>query len=162
MTKRFFLCVAIILLMGGLTACGGDVRQWDRSQTLFELYESKDLWLSAGIENYSVNYSTRPNFVSPEIQFIKISVSENEVAAYEPAIIGNSPVSEDRPFLADFRKFDEAFDWLEELINSSPYYLEIEYDETYGFPTYILIQSGPASQVSDSSSEILYTNFEVL
>lgn len=153
--------ILIISLSLSLFSCGGN-SQWNRSEALSELYEAQDLWLSHEINSYSVNYATFPTFLALNFESINIEVSDGEPVGFFPASIGGSPVTVDNSLLGDFRQFDEVFTWLGEIINSSPYFLEITYDDDYGFPTYVLLQVGSNSQVSDSTSEFIYANFNVL
>ena len=150
--KRLVFLLSIVLIFGSCNS--------DDDSSLDELNKNRQLWQSQQIENYKWSERISCFCAGPlerdvfVLNHIKDSVSFDET--------GIPPEN-----LEDLREYifnsshtiEDAFDLIEELLNRETFFLLIEYDEVYGFPT--LISVDYQENVADDEIAYIYTNFEM-
>lgn len=154
--KKHFLFPLLSILI--LTACSSE------DDPLFVEYsKNRDLWESQQIDSYQ--YAERLSCFCGGILNKSLVVKENakdtvffEIPSWYPPETTIEALYND--VLQRAKTIDEAFDFIEEVLQQDVDYLGVEYHETYGFPTAISVNYVE----SYSDDEIFYgfSDFERL
>lgn len=150
MKRVLFLIVCILIFL----SCSSDDNDFDD-----ELNKNRQLWQSKQITDYKWNERISCFCAGPlersvyVVNLVKDKVEFDETG-YDPE------------FLEEIREYvfnsshtiEDAFDLAEDLLNRDVAFLEIEYDEVYGFPT--LISVDYEENIADDEIAYIYTNFE--
>ena len=150
--KKFVLLVSLLIVF---VSCSSD-----DEGSLDELSKNRRLWQSHQIIDYSWNERISCFCAGPlerdvfVVDLIKDSVAFDETG-YDPE------------YLEELREIvfnsahtvEDAFDLAEELLNREVAFLEIQYDEIYGFPAIISVDY--VENIADDEIAYIYTDFEI-
>jgi len=150
MKKLVFLLVLTLVFV----SCSSD-----DEGSLDELTKNRQLWQSKQIDDYRWSERISCFCAGPlerdvfVVNLIKDSVAFDETG-YDPE------------YLKELREYvfnsahtvEDAFNLAEDLLNREVAFLEIEYDETYGFPKIISVDY--VENIADDEIAYIYTNFE--
>ncbi|NMP16398.1 DUF6174 domain-containing protein [Thalassotalea sp. Y01] len=117
------------ILATTLMACGGD----DQSQDLSKLKNNRQKWESQQIDQYAFDIDLSC-FCFGNTSF-SVEQRGSEVIRYNNESLQFVDADQQRAWLASI---NQLFDFLEQEIGSVDA-IDIEYDETYGYPTYVYV-----------------------
>lgn len=130
----------------------------DDDGPLGELSKNRQLWQSKQIKDYKWNERISCFCAGPlerdifVVNLIKDKVLFDETG-YDPEFLEELRVQ----VFNSTHTIEDAFNLAEELLNRDVAFLEIEYNEVYGFPT--LISVDYEENVADDEIAYIYTNF---
>ena len=151
MFSRFFIVLIIVFTF---VSCDSDDEFSDEKT---ELIQARQKWSSAQIQNYSMNerISCYCGGLLEWDVFVKNEIKD-KVEYDEPQVYGQTY----NDIFDKARTFEDAFDFIDTLLDKELASLTIEYDEVYGFPKLISIDY--VENIADDEIAYLYTDFELI
>lgn len=148
-TPVILLATLLVAGCGGSSGSSGSSKQSDQSQ----LEKNERLWAASAIDGYQYTINTSC-FCFPEEDVVVLVVDgEVDSAFYTP-----SGVSLNSDRLAATRNIEGLFDLIENAITDDIDDLEVEYDETFGYPLRINIDI--SQQASDGGVTYIIFDFQ--
>ncbi len=123
-----------------------------------ELNSNRVLWQSSQIKNYSMN-ERLSCFCGGLLEWdVYIKDGIKEKVEFDESQLPQGQTYDD--IFINAKKVEEAFDFIEDLINHNVASLVVEYNNEYGFPSLISIDY--ARNTADDEIAYLYTDFEII